>query len=82
VTDTLAHKLVATDDDVLWWKHREAGLRREWKLLQIVVRAFATRADMLQSMGAHLRHEADMDGLSVRDSVSKASRQARRAMGK
>lgn len=69
VSDALADKLTKSDNDVAEAIELEAALRREHRLLAVVVRAFEMRADMLQSMGAHLRHEADMDGLSVRESV-------------
>lgn len=67
VSDALAKELVI--DDVSCCNARDAEMRAEhdYLVLKAVTRAFYMRASMLQSFGANLRHEHDMDGISIRE---------------
>lgn len=50
-------------DDVI----AEANAKLEYRLLRVLCQALEMRATMLQSLGAHLRHELDMTGMNIRD---------------
>lgn len=50
-------------------------------VLKSIAKALEQRADMLVSLGSHLRHEANMTGMNIRDDVySKAVDDAKQAI--
>lgn len=72
VSDALADKLTKQDSEYVQACIYERDAHLRYRLLEVVMKAFEMRADMLQSMGAHLRHEAEMQGLSVREAQQAA----------
>jgi hypothetical protein len=66
VSDGTAEKLVEDDDDCEKARKAEIVAKYKYHLLRDIARAFEQRANMLQSMGSHLRHEAEMQGMSTR----------------
>ena len=75
VSDPLTDKYVASDEGVVEEKQDEEEARLRFKLMKSITSAFHQRASMLQSMGAHLRHEEDMTDMHVNDSISKIRQQ-------
>lgn len=67
VSDSLADKLVHTDEDYLLCREHELYAQHRYKTLKVIVDALYMRASMLQSIGATLRHEQDMTGLAAYD---------------
>jgi len=75
VSDGVAQSLVNSDNDCMRARHVEARAEEDMLLLQAVRDALRMRADMLQSLGASLRHEQEMEGMVTRD-VATATKQA------
>lgn len=67
VSDGTADKLVQTDEEVQEAYDYELASKRDWKILRAMADSLKMRADMLQSIGAHLRHEYDMTGMVTRE---------------
>lgn len=67
VSDKLAEELVSDDAECNVAKDIEMEAEHDYLVLRAVTRAFYMRASMLQSFGANLRHEHDMDGISIRE---------------
>ncbi len=65
VTDGLANMLVATDENCARLKNAHIEAEQEFRVLEALVRALDMRANMLISLGAQLRSEADMDGMHI-----------------
>jgi hypothetical protein len=78
VSDVLAKELVAADDQCLDYRAAEMKAEHDYLVLRAVTRAFYMRSSMLQSFGANMRHEQDMDGISIRekDTVERSMRRA------
>ena len=67
VSDSLANNLVACDAEVREYRNREVETQYQWHMMRDLAKSFEQRANMLQSLGANLRHEQDMTGRVVRD---------------
>jgi hypothetical protein len=65
VSDSLANSYVDSDEEVLSARRDELEAEHQYKLMRAISTAFYQRADMLQSLGAQLRHESDMTGMHV-----------------
>ena len=65
VTDGLANQLVAADDGCAQLKQEYLEAEREFRVLDALVRSLDMRANMLISLGANLRSEAEMDGMHI-----------------
>ena len=76
VSDSLANSLVADDIDVRKWRRKEVDAQYQWHMMRDLTRAFEQRANMLQSLGANLRHEQDMTGRVVRETSIDTVRRA------
>lgn len=80
VSDGLANTLVQSDDACIEARKDEVTAQHTYHLMLSLARAFEQRANMLQSMGTHLRHEADMDGMAVRNDDPGAKLRRRRSL--
>lgn len=79
VTDGLAAKLVDMDEEVLRVRSVYRDAERHFRLLEAMTRALAQRADMLQSLGAQLRQEADMTNMHTSADPGVGARRALRS---
>lgn len=73
VSDALAKELVAGDESCCSYRLAMMDAEHSYLILRAVTRSFYMRANMLQSFGANVRHEHDMDGLAVSASPSDKS---------
>jgi hypothetical protein len=64
---------VMTDQTYTEACNRRADKVFEAALLKALVKAMDQRAEMLVSLGSHLRHEADMTGMNIRESAYRDS---------
>lgn len=67
ITEAMVKSQVLLDEEYRVYVAREIDAKRNYKLLQAICKALEMRATMLQSLGAHLRHEMDMTGMNVRE---------------
>ena len=70
-TEAMVDAQVKLDSDVLDAKVKELDAQRQFRILRALSDALKMRADMLVSMGAHLRAEAGMTGM-VSNEMDKA----------
>jgi len=73
-TEAAIKSAILLDEDYCQVLDRELAALRDYKLLSALVRALEQRASMLQSLGAHVRHEYDMTDMTIKDSVDKLSK--------
>lgn len=83
VTEAVVKAAIMLDEDYCEAVEQELDLLYNYKLLQALVNAFEQRANMLQSLGAHVRHEYDMTDMhTVEDSADRLSREVKRVIKK
>lgn len=71
VTEGLVANRVVLDDDVEEAEEIEASYRYQYLVLKALTQAMDQRAQMLISLGAHLRAESEQTGMLIRDTKSK-----------
>jgi len=67
LTEAVVKAAVIQDEDYQNVLSEEDVAKLNYRLLRTICNALEMRATMLQSVGAHLRHELDMDGMNIRD---------------
>ncbi len=67
ITEAMVKSWILQDGDYQTCVVKEIDAKRNYKLLRAICQALEMRATMLQSMGAHLRHEMDMTGMNIRE---------------
>lgn len=72
-TETVIKGFVVRDEQVQSAAAAMHAGRYEQKLLKAICSALEMRAEMLQSLGSHLRHELDQTGLKVREAAFQKS---------
>lgn len=70
VSDALANSLLKADETCVKARDTEIQAQVEYHLMRDLAKAFEQRANMLQSMGSHARHEAQMDGMHTAENPS------------
>jgi len=65
-TEAVIRSAVFQDEDYQTVIGAEATAKKDYRLLRVICQALEMRATMLQSLGAHLRHELDMTGMNIR----------------
>lgn len=71
VTENVVFNRVLMDDDVEEAEETEMAYRYQYLVLKALTNAMDQRAQMLISLGAHLRAEAEQTGMLVRETKSK-----------
>lgn len=69
-TETQIKSQVIRDEEYSKYCDSEAEARRDYKIVQGILRALEQRANMLVSLGSQIRHEANMDGMYLKDAES------------
>ena len=82
VTDGLANMLVAQDVDCIRTKNAHIEAERQFRIMDALVKTLEQRANMLISLGAQLRSEADMTGMIIKDNPGNDVRKALERMKK
>lgn len=67
VTEAMVRAWILQDEDYQACAAKEINAKRNYRLLRAICQALEMRATMLQSLGAHLRHEMDMTGMNIRE---------------
>lgn len=67
LTEAVVRAAVIQDEDYQTAAAVETRAKLDYRLLRVLCQALEMRATMLQSLGAHLRHELDMTGMNIRD---------------
>lgn len=67
VTEAIVDKRVVLDGKVQEAEDTESNYRYQFMMMKVVVAAMEQRAQMLISLGAHLRAEADQTGMLIHD---------------
>lgn len=65
LTETQIKSLITIDGDYKKACEVELAMKYDAKLIQALLRALDQRANMLISLGSHLRHELDMTGMNI-----------------
>ena len=73
LTEAVVKAAILQDEDYLSSADVEATAKKDYRLLRVICQALEMRATMLQSLGAHLRHELDMTGMNIRKSSYQSS---------
>jgi len=66
-TEAVIKAMVTTDEECTKLAESELGFELDHNLLKAVCKAMEMRADMLISLGSHLRHELSMGGMNIRE---------------
>jgi len=66
-TEAVVRSAILLDEKYKTRVMREIKTEYDAKLLKAIARALEQRADMLVSLGSHLRHESSMTGMSIRE---------------
>lgn len=66
-TEAVVRSTVMTDAGYVRAVERHLKTEYDFKLLKAIVRALEQRADMLVSLGSHLRHEEGMTGMTIKE---------------
>jgi hypothetical protein len=66
-TEAVIKSMVVRDEEVVKAFTVKEDANYDLAILKAIVRAFEQRAMMLQSLGSQLRHEYDMQGMSIRE---------------
>lgn len=66
-TEAVIRSMVIRDEDVVKRQEDKENAEYDLNILKAIVRAFEQRSLMLQSLGATLRHEYEMQGMNVRE---------------
>lgn len=75
-TEAVIKSLIVRDEDCIKVKTAKDDAEYQLNILKAIVKAFEQRAMMLQSLGSHLRHEYDMQGMNIR--TEEADRQVKK----
>lgn len=67
ITETMVSNRVLLHDDVIEAEEIELGQRYQYMMMKAIINSMDQRAQMLISLGAHLRAEADQTGMLIRD---------------
>jgi hypothetical protein len=67
ITETMVSNRVILHDDVIAVEEEELSQRLQYMLMKAIVNSMEQRAQMLISLGAHLRAEADQTGMLIKD---------------
>jgi len=67
ITEAVVKAAIIQDEDYQDAVSEESAAKLSYRLLRTICEALEMRATMLQSVGAHLRHELDMTGMNIRD---------------
>lgn len=67
VTEAMVRSWILQDENYQACAMKEIDAKRNYRLLRAICQALEMRATMLQSLGAHLRHEMDMTGMNIRE---------------
>lgn len=71
VTENIVEKRVMLSAEVEEAEDTEAGYRYQYLMLRAVVASLDQRAQMLISLGAHLRAESEQTGMLIRDTKAR-----------
>lgn len=71
VTEAIIANRVLVRDDVQEAEEIEAGYRYQFLLMRAIVQSMDQRAQMLISLGAHLRAESEQTGMLIRDTKAR-----------
>lgn len=83
VTEAVVKAAIMLDEDYCSAVEQELEALYNYKLLQALVNAFEQRASMLQSLGAHIRHEYDMTDMHIlEDPADRLSREVKKTIRK
>lgn len=73
ITEPQVKSTVTIDEAYAKACERDIQMRYDVSILKSIVKALEQRAEMLISLGAHLRHEADMTGMNIRETAFEKS---------
>lgn len=73
MTEPQVKSLILIDKDYMRASANELALKYDSKLIQALIKALDQRADMLISLGSHLRHEVDMTGMNIQEKKYESS---------
>lgn len=79
-TEAAIKSAILLDEDYCQAMDRELAALRNYRLLSALVRALEQRASMLQSLGAHVRHEYDMTDMIIKDAADQVSSATRKRL--
>lgn len=71
VTETIVSNRVLMDDEVEEAEETELAYHYQYLLMKAIVASMDQRAQMLISLGAHLRSEAEQTGMLIRDTKAR-----------
>lgn len=66
-TEAVIKSMVIRDENVVKVQEDKENAEYDLNILKAIVRAFEQRSLMLQSLGATLRHEYEMQGMNIRE---------------
>lgn len=72
-TEAVIKGMISLDDECTKLNESLIGQKYETKLLKAICDALEMRANMLISMGSHIRHEMDQTGISIKERQFKDS---------
>ena len=73
VTEAMVKAFILREESYIEVQDNEVDAKRNYRLLRAICNALEMRATMLQSLGAHLRHELDMTGMNTKGRQYQAS---------
>ncbi len=76
-TEAMVNAAVTQDEEYLNAKHDEISTEQHYRTLRAISDALRMRADMLISLGAHLRAEQGMTNAHINETVEKQVRNIR-----
>jgi hypothetical protein len=84
-TEAVIKSMIVRDEDCIKVRNAKEDAEYELNILKAIVKAFEQRAMMLQSLGSHLRHEYEMQGMNIREEaaekvISKATDEVKTAI--
>jgi len=80
-TEPVIKAMIATDEECVKLSESELSAKYDTKILKAVCTALEMRANMLVSLGSHLRHEMDQMGMNIkRRELDSAVDDAKKAM--
>jgi hypothetical protein len=66
-TETMIRNEILTNEKYLALMDDEGEAKYDFKVIKSIVSALEMRAQMLISIGSHIRHEMDMEGMNIKD---------------
>lgn len=69
-TETVIRNMAQMDEQYAEIVEKELQAKYDYKILKSIVNALEQRANMLISVGSHLRHEANMTGMNIRENAA------------